>query len=238
MDKNIQICAANYEQTLFKEALKYAFFEYQALRDMYRELCGGQDAAMNESLVFRFIETQALILSPICPHIGEQIWQILGKNELIVCAKWPETQPVDESLVKAADFMRDVMVDFRARVKNSMSSKKKNAFTEPPSEAVIYVAKEFPTWQKTILQILEKSANENNGALPDNKTISQIIAKEDAVKKFLKKAMPFVQMVKEQYEQKGMAALATACAFDQLGVRIAPIINSRVTRKRPGIAFV
>lgn len=52
---------------------------FQALRDMYREICGGQDGAMNETLVFRFIETQALILSPICPHIGEQIWQILGK---------------------------------------------------------------------------------------------------------------------------------------------------------------
>ncbi|VDM85459.1 unnamed protein product [Strongylus vulgaris] len=98
MNKNIQICAANYEQTLFKEALKYGFFEYQALRDMYRELCGGQDANMNESLVFRFIETQALILSPICPHIGEQIWQILGKVELIVSSKWPSTQPVDETL--------------------------------------------------------------------------------------------------------------------------------------------
>ncbi|KIH58091.1 leucine--tRNA ligase [Ancylostoma duodenale] len=216
MNKNIQICAANYEATLFKESLKYGFFEYQALRDMYRELCGGQDAAMNESLVFRFIETQALILSPICPHIGEQIWQILGKNELIVNSKWPETQPVDETLCKAADFMRDAVAEFRARLKNSMSSKKKNAFTAPPSEAVIYVAKEFPTWQKTILQLLEAQAKGNNGLLPDNKTIAQLIGKIESLKKFAKKAMPFVQMVKEQYEQKGMAALATACSFDQV----------------------
>ncbi|EYC28030.1 hypothetical protein Y032_0008g298 [Ancylostoma ceylanicum] len=218
MNKNIQICAANYEATLFKESLKYGFFEYQALRDMYRELCGGQDAAMNESLVFRFIETQALILSPICPHIGEQIWQILGKNELIVNSKWPETQPVDETLCKAADFMRDAMAEFRARLKNSMSSKKKNAFTAPPSEAVIYVAKEFPAWQKTVLQLLEAQAKGNGGLLPDNKTIAQLIGKEESLKKFAKKAMPFVQMVKEQYEQKGMAALATACSFDQAAV--------------------
>ncbi|KAK6739724.1 hypothetical protein RB195_008304 [Necator americanus] len=218
MNKNIQICTANYEATLFKESLKYGFFEYQALRDMYRELCGGQDAAMNESLVFRFIETQALILSPICPHIGEQIWQILGKNELIVNSKWPETQPVDETLCKAADFMRDAMADFRARVKNCMSSKKKNAFTAPPSEAVIYVAKEFPAWQRTVLQLLENQAKANNGVLPDNKTIAQLIGKEASLKKFAKKTMPFVQMVKEQYEQKGMAALASACSFDQAAI--------------------
>ncbi|KHJ75703.1 hypothetical protein OESDEN_24681 [Oesophagostomum dentatum] len=30
--------------------------------------------------------------------------------------------------------------------------------------------------------------------------------------------MPFVQMVKEQYEKKGMAALASACPFDQAAV--------------------
>ncbi|KJH53016.1 leucine--tRNA ligase [Dictyocaulus viviparus] len=218
MNKNIQKCAVKYEATMFKEALKHGFFEYQALRDMYRELCGGQDGGMNESLVFRFIETQALILSPICPHVSEHIWQILGKNGFIVNAKWPETAPVDEVLCKAADFMRDVMTDFRARLKNSMSAKKKNAFIAPPSEAVIYVAKEFPTWQKTVLELLQK--HELNGTLPDNKTIAQLIGSESSLTKFAKKTMPFVQMVKQQYEQKGSVALASACAFDQAAILI------------------
>uniref|UniRef100_A0A0K0DF01 leucine--tRNA ligase n=1 Tax=Angiostrongylus cantonensis TaxID=6313 RepID=A0A0K0DF01_ANGCA len=218
MNKNIQNCAAKYEATLFKEALKHGFFEYQALRDMYRELCGGQDGAMNEALVFRFIETQALILSPICPHVSEHIWQILGKDDLIVNSKWPETVSVDETLCKAADFMREVLADFRARIKNAMSSKKKNAFAVQPTEAVIYVAKEFPTWQKTVLEMLEKQAKENNGVLPDNKTIAHFIGSESSLKKFAKKAMPFVQMVKEQYEQKGPVALASACPFDQAAI--------------------
>lgn len=34
---------------------------------------------MHIDMVFKWIETQAVILSPICPHVSEQIWQILGK---------------------------------------------------------------------------------------------------------------------------------------------------------------
>ncbi|KAJ1359246.1 Leucine--tRNA ligase, cytoplasmic [Parelaphostrongylus tenuis] len=66
--------------------------------------------------------------------------------------------------------------------------------------------------------MLQKQAKENNGALPDNKTIAQFIGSDPSLTKFAKKAMPFVQMVKEQYEQKGPIALASACAFDQAAV--------------------
>jgi leucyl-tRNA synthetase len=45
---------------------------------MYRQLCGS-DEQMSEELIRRFIETQAIILSPICPHLAERIWSMLGK---------------------------------------------------------------------------------------------------------------------------------------------------------------
>ena len=37
------------------------------------------DDGMNWELVERFIEIQALLLSPICPHVTEHIWTLLGK---------------------------------------------------------------------------------------------------------------------------------------------------------------
>jgi len=51
----------------------------QAARDKYREL---EPAGMHCELVFQFIESQALILSPVCPHITEHIWQLIGKVSL------------------------------------------------------------------------------------------------------------------------------------------------------------
>jgi len=49
---------------------------WQAARDKYREL---EPAGMHCDLVLQFIENQALILSPVCPHITEHIWQLIGK---------------------------------------------------------------------------------------------------------------------------------------------------------------
>ena len=49
---------------------------FRQVRDTYREQT---TRGMHVELVFRFIEVQALLLSPICPHVAEKIWQLIGK---------------------------------------------------------------------------------------------------------------------------------------------------------------
>lgn len=60
---------------LYREVVKSAFFEFQAARDRYREM---STEGMRRDLVFRFIEVQVLLLAPICPHICEHIWKLIG----------------------------------------------------------------------------------------------------------------------------------------------------------------
>lgn len=48
----------------------------QAAKDKYRELA---IEGMHRELVFQFIEVQTLLLAPICPHLCEHIWSLLGK---------------------------------------------------------------------------------------------------------------------------------------------------------------
>lgn len=49
---------------------------FQAAKDKYRELA---IEGMHRELVFQFIEVQTLLLAPICPHLCEHIWALLGK---------------------------------------------------------------------------------------------------------------------------------------------------------------
>lgn len=68
----------NYEQILFKEAMKSGFFEMLIARDQYREVCGGE-SKMNYSLLLDYIKLQAIMISPVCPHMADHIWtNILG----------------------------------------------------------------------------------------------------------------------------------------------------------------
>ena len=43
------------------------------------------------------VESLILCLAPFCPHICEELWQMLGHDDLLARAKWPEVD--GESLV-------------------------------------------------------------------------------------------------------------------------------------------
>lgn len=139
----------NYNKMLFKEALKTGLFEFQKARDNYRELCGGNN--MHADLVFLFIERQALLMAPICPHIAEHIWDLLGKKESILKASWPIAGEVDEKLVKSSEYLMESAHGFRLTQKKAMANAKT---AQKPTNGAIWIAKTFPPWQSCVLDTM------------------------------------------------------------------------------------
>ncbi|TDH05220.1 hypothetical protein EPR50_G00139610 [Perca flavescens] len=216
MNAGILKTEQHYDRMMYKEALKSGFFEFQAAKDKYRELA---IEGMHRDLVFQFIERQTLLLAPICPHLCEYTWGLLGKTSSLMKASWPVAGPVDEILIRSSQYLMETAHDLRLRLKAYMQPpKNKKVESKPPakpSHCTIYVAKSYPPWQHSALSLLGKHYKSNNGALPDNKVIASELGALPELKKYMKRVMPFVAMIKESLEKNGPRVLDLELEFDE-----------------------
>uniref|UniRef100_A0A671KQD1 Leucine--tRNA ligase, cytoplasmic n=1 Tax=Sinocyclocheilus anshuiensis TaxID=1608454 RepID=A0A671KQD1_9TELE len=191
MNSSIIKTEQHFERMMYKEALKSGFFEFQAAKDKYRELA---IEGMHRDLVFQFIENQTLLLAPICPHLCEHTWSLLGKSSSIMKARWPTAGPVDEILIRSSQYLMDTAHDLRLRLKAyTQPAKGKKGDNKPPAKpthCTIYVAKTYPPWQHTVLSHL----------------------------------MPFVAMIKDNLEKNGPRVLDLELEFDECAVLLENIV--------------
>jgi len=204
-----------YSKTEYKVALKFTLYEYQSARDTYRELCGGEHQ-MHAELVDFHTDTQYRILSPICPHVCEHVWSLLGKTTLVVDEKWPVFGEVDHNLLKELDFILGVLHEFRQKYLAYVKPKK-GAPPNPPTRGIIYVADIYPPWQAEVLQLV-RNLRLSSSSFPDMRDISSKLDSSEVLKKNKKKVMPFVSIIKGEYDLNGETALRDDCAIDQWAI--------------------
>ncbi|CAF3565723.1 unnamed protein product [Rotaria socialis] len=226
INRTIQLTQESYEKMLYKDVLKYGFFALQIARDNYRELCS-ESEQMNLRLIKRFIEVQAILLSPICPHICDYVYQFLHPGTTIMNAKWPTAGKVDQSLIDSCNYLMNTAHDFRLRLKSystqQVGGKSKGVKTQPPlppTHAAIHVARSYPSWQTFVINELKKLYLANNHSLPDSKQLAVHFKDRPEIdKKYQKKLMPFVIYSKDLLEKsRNVSALDQHLSFDEYQV--------------------
>ena len=218
MDSLINQTKEHYVKMNYKDALRTAFFEFQACRDRYRELSLGK---LHKGLTKRFIKNQVLILSPICPHICEHIWSFVGEKGSILNALWPETQQVDEVLIKSCQYLLDAAHDFRlwhqsqSNPKPPKGVKPQDMPKEKLTHGTIYVAEKFPEWQDSIISALKDLYIGNSNEFPANNIVADKIKKLNLSNKYAKKSMPFAQKVKADVQAQGVSVFEQSSQFSE-----------------------
>ncbi|KAL6192581.1 hypothetical protein ACLB2K_033667 [Fragaria x ananassa] len=112
-----------YEAGQFRGALD-SIFELQDARDWYKISCGGTNA-MNRDLVWRFMDVQTCLITPICPHYAEYVWRdLLHKIDFVVNADWPVADAPDESILQSADkYLKDLIDSMKRQVESERNKK-------------------------------------------------------------------------------------------------------------------
>lgn len=191
----------HYESTNYKTALKTGLFDYQASRDYYREA----SVTMHRDLVLRYIETQALLLTPIAPHIAEYFWRdILGNSTSVQNSSFPKvSKPVDSAIVDALEYVRSLSRSIR-EAEGALLKKKKGKggdTVDPtkPSKLTIFIAESFPEWQDAYIELVRELFESQT--LEDNTTIKQKVGKD------MKRAMPFISVLKQRLTKESPDAV-------------------------------
>lgn len=160
--KLVSECKAAYDGMLFREALKLGFYDLQNARNEYRKAVAAGGVAMHAQVVEKFMQVQALVLAPITPHFSDYLWTtVLGNKESILVALWPTFNvEADESILKAAYYIRDLVSRVRSiEEKNAARKNKKKTGAATPlasKKMTIYVAAKVPEWQSQVVKILEE----------------------------------------------------------------------------------
>ncbi|CCC68210.1 hypothetical protein NCAS_0B01260 [Naumovozyma castellii] len=192
MNALIEKTYEQYHLTNYKNALKYGLFDFQTARDYYREASG----TMHKDLVFRYIETQALVLAPIAPHFAEYIYrELLGKTGSVQNAKFPRaTKPVDQGVISSLNYVRNLQRAIREAEGQALKKKKGKAAeidSSKPVKLSLLISESFPEWQSGCVEVVRKMFAEHT--LDDSKKIRENINPKD-----MKRAMPFISMLKQR----------------------------------------
>ncbi|KAF3191307.1 cytosolic leucyl tRNA synthetase [Orbilia oligospora] len=198
MNGLIEQARAAYSATHFKQALKAGYYEFQSARDTYREGCLQSSIGMHKDLIHRWIEVQALMISPVAPHWADYIWQeVLGHPTTIQNELFPTpTAPFDKSLGAALEYVRALsgkITSMEAAQLKKMSKGKKGFFDPKKSKKVsIFVARNYPAWQDPYVELVRKHFDAVKISINDKALNSEIPKQE------MKKAMPFIQLLKQK----------------------------------------
>lgn len=193
---------AQYDQYLFKAALRSCFYGLTAARDFYRDAVKAAGIPMHRGLVRRYAELQALVLAPLAPHWAEHIWlEVLGQKSSIQTARWPETPPTNTAWIHTLGYIQTTLSNVAAaesqQHKKLAKGKKTTAGTDfnprGPFKVTIFFTRALPTWKDDAMNLVCEALDELN--IVDMADISRKLPDKD-----MKRTMPFIRALKSRLD--------------------------------------
>lgn len=110
----IKNATESFEATRFRTAVNYSLFEATNELKWYVARVGGISKA-DRKIVANYLSTIIRLLSPITPHICEEVWSMLGNKTFVSAEKWPkyEGRLVNGEIENGEDLVKSLLNDIR-----------------------------------------------------------------------------------------------------------------------------
>jgi len=238
LNHSIVMSTQYYEEMKYKQALKFAFFEINSIKEDYLIAKSGKS---NPYTLMRYLQTQLVLLNPVVPHFAQYCWNhyvypVLSKSsnfgqeckENLCEQAWPvPSAAVDQVAIDRLGYLKDTKSALRVGFEQAKSGGKKKGKggkqkkgAAKPDDApkqvdhcVVFIANEYPEFQKRCLQILQGFEFDENHKIQGD-YVSAIRAAFDKKEGGL--AMKFVAFQLNIAEVSGKeAALRLESTFDE-----------------------
>lgn len=250
LNRQLKATEESYDNLMFREACKTGFYEMIIHIGKYREAVGADKSSraastlpkMHKDVFLQYALYQVVCLAPICPHTAEHIWSLISPSlaatkgtpqpDSVMQVQWPTAPEADDSLLAADAYLQETMSRVRQAILKPSKKKKNAPPAVKPSKISLYVCKEAPSWQKTVIEFLSDNFNESEwvnsrSENPNNEkawwkypadTPKRVAASLPPEEKKNKKLMPFLAMVRKEVELGGIKALDRTLKFDETAI--------------------
>lgn len=208
-----------YAATNYKVALKAALYDFTSCRDFYREATTADGTRMHAGLVRKYMELQALLLTPIAPHWADYIYQeVLHHPTTIQNAIWPTIPEPSPSLTAARDYVRATTsaITSAEAAQQKRKDKGKTTTFDPklPKKLTIFYAASYPAWQDEYISLVRSNFSALSLSFNEKVLGESVKAKGG---KEMKRAMPFVQNLRKRLlaGEKEDAVFERKLAFEE-----------------------
>jgi leucyl-tRNA synthetase len=135
-----------YENLKFRTATQLLFFEFLNDIDWYLKRVGSIINA-NKNVLRSILKKFTILVSPLIPHLSEEIWEKIGGKNFVFKAGIPKFEKVDERVILKEKFLQNLIEDIR-EIGKLVEEKPKEIYIIVASEWKFYLVKKLMKGKK------------------------------------------------------------------------------------------
>jgi len=168
-ESRLKFCTQALEELKLRDYAQAAVFAM--LRD-WEYFCHRSSEVEQAKASQHIIPKWILLLSPLAPHISEELWEKLGKKNFASLAQWPKVSEklIDSAAEKKEDFLQYVVEDVR-KVRELVERK-----GTKPTQVLLVVASENK-WKQLHSALKEKTKDKALAAV-ENESVKKLIDRD------------------------------------------------------------
>lgn len=126
-----------------RDYVQKMFYDVMVSIDHYRERTSNEETIC---MIKRILSKWLKSLNPVIPHLTEEIWSWMGKEEFLSLEKWPEIDY--KAINEEVEYLEEAIEALIEDIKNVL-----NILSPKPKHAYIVVAS---PWKREVIEMIEK----------------------------------------------------------------------------------